>query len=103
MFYLLTHPKDLLAVILVVAFAVSFLYLALTKWKVWEYLQVHADGWWYRLTGRRTEYWNEKFSCVFCCSFWLGVIICLPFLIATGDLSWIIVPPSIVPLVRRLG
>lgn len=100
---LIQHPTQFLAVIVIVALAVSFIYLLFTKWHVWEYLQIHADGWLEKITHRRTEFLNEAFSCIFCMGWWLSVIICVILLCITGDASYIIVPFCTVPIIRRMG
>ena len=103
MFELLKNPVFFVATILGVAYFVSFIYLWFSKLRVWEYLQIHADGWLEKITHKRTEYLNEKFSCIFCLSFWMSMVICIVFAIINLDLSYLLIPPCTVPIVRRLG
>lgn len=83
-----------IAAVFVVAFVVTFLYVLLSKWNVWEYLQVHADGWlervWPSLAHR--GFLNRLFSCVFCVSWWISVIICILAAVLSGYWLFLLVP-----------
>lgn len=53
--------------IILVAFAVLFLRTLAMKWGILEYLQVNAPN----------EFFHKLFTCDFCQSFWLGMVICV--------------------------
>ncbi len=98
---LITNPISFVAVTVAVALAVSFIYLLLTKYRIWEYLQVHADGWLEKLTKRRSFFLNEYFSCVFWLSFTLAMIICVILWCATKDATYVLIPFCSTPLSRK--
>lgn len=66
---------DLVAYIIIVALSGAFVLALLNKWRVLEWLQVHAPG----------EFLHQLFSCHFCSSWWVCLIISLP-------LWWVIGP-----------
>jgi len=53
--------------IILVALAVIFLRTLAMKWGILEYLQVNAPN----------EFFHKLFTCDFCQSFWLGMVICV--------------------------
>lgn len=53
--------------IILVALAVLFLRTLAMKWGILEYLQVNAPN----------EFFHKLFTCDFCQSFWLGMVICV--------------------------
>lgn len=53
--------------IILVALAVNFLRTLAMKWGILEYLQVNAPN----------EFFHKLFTCDFCQSFWLGMVICV--------------------------
>ncbi len=93
-----------LMITVVVALVVTFLYTLLNKWKVWEYLQVHADGWleevWPRMAQK--EILNQLFSCAFCTTWWMSVIICFFAAIFSGYWLFLLVPFCSTPISRYL-
>lgn len=62
----------------VIALAAAFLLSLSVKWKWLEWLQVHALN----------AFLHELFSCKFCCSWWMCVIISIILCVATGQ--WIL-------------
>jgi len=96
--------KFLMAVI-IVALVVTFIYTLLNKWKVWEYLQVHADGWLEKICPHlvwRYYPMNKLFSCVFCTTWWMSVIICIFAAIFSGYWLFLLVPFCSTPISRYL-
>ncbi len=76
----------------VVALAAAFLLSLATKWKWIEWLQVHAPN----------DFLYELFSCKFCCSWWVSVIISLTLSIATGEWLLMAVPVCSTVIAREL-
>ena len=93
---------DFFVITILTALLTAFIYLWFTKIKVWEYLQIHADGWLERVTHKRSERLNEFFSCIFCCGMLISAIIAIVLAIV---LRWwyIFVPVFALPLIRRWG
>lgn len=83
---------EFLCCTIVISLAVAFLLTLAKKWGWLEWLQVHAPS----------ELLNRLFSCPFCCSWWLSIIICLILLAATGRWEFIIVPVCSTPISSRL-
>ena len=69
--------SSFLGTVVIVALAVAFFYTLMSKWGVWEYLQVHADAWASKITHKDSDLFNQLFSCVFCTTWWTSVIVCL--------------------------
>lgn len=67
----------------VVALAAAFLLALVVKWKWLEWLQVHAPN----------DFLHQLFTCKFCCSWWVCVIISLTLCVATGH--WILMAAPI--------
>ena len=55
----------------------AFVLSLMQKWKVLEWLQVHAN-----------EFFYKMFTCRFCMSFWVAMIICIFVAVITG--KWIV-------------
>lgn len=90
-----------MAVFVVSAFC-SYVYLWLRKRMLWEYLQIHADKWAESITGKRTEHWNEYFSCVLCVGFLLAFAVSIVAFIVSGFCWWWLAVPFCCPaLIRR--
>ena len=68
---------EFLELVIIVALVVTFFYILMNKWGVWEYLQVHADAWVSKIIHRDLDFFNRLFSCVFCTTWWTSVILCL--------------------------
>lgn len=81
----------------------SFVYQLLGKWRVWEYLQVHADYWLFKVFKKETDLMNRAFSCVFCLTWWLSVIFSLILLVIEGDWLYAIVPLFSSPIAKKLS
>lgn len=69
---------DFICWIAVVALAAAFFLSLAAKWGWIEWLQVHAPN----------DFLHKLFSCKFCCSFWVGLVISLTLCIATGQ--WVL-------------
>lgn len=93
---------NFLAAVFIVSLVVTFLYILLSKWGVWEYLQVHADDWVSTITHKESDLLNRLFSCTFCTTWWTSVILCLFLLIFTGEWSFLLVPFCSTPISRHL-
>lgn len=74
----------------VIALSAAFLLALATKWGWIEWLQVHAP----------TEWLNKLFSCKFCCSFHVSMIISLTLCVATG-LWWLLAVPICSTVIAR--
>lgn len=59
--------REFVIYIILVALAVLFLRTLAMKWGILEYLQVNAPN----------EFFHKLFTCDFCQSFWLGMVICV--------------------------
>ena len=90
--------------VFVVALVVTFLYSLLNKWSVWEYLQVNADSLLERIFPRLTKrgFFNQLFSCIFCTTWWMSVIICIFAAIFSGYWLFLLVPFCSTPVSKHL-
>ena len=59
----------------VIALMAAFLLGLSQKWGWIEWLQVHAPN----------DFLHELFSCKFCCSWWVSVLISLTLCVASGE------------------
>lgn len=93
-----------LTTIVIVALVVAFFYILLNKWRVWEYLQIHADGWLEKIWPRmaQKEILNQLFSCAFCTIWWMSVIICFFTAVFSGCWFFLLVPFCSTPISRFL-
>ena len=66
----------------VVSTAAAFVLSLMRKWGVLEWLQVHAP----------CEFLNKMFSCSFCMSFHVGMILAIAAAVATGN-AWLLAVP----------
>jgi len=97
------RPIEFLAVVIIVATLVAFFYILLSKWGVWEYLQVHADGWVSKIFPRYNgEILNQLFSCSFCTTWWVTFIPCLILALILKDASVLLIPLCSTPISRFL-
>lgn len=94
--------SSFLGTVVVVALAVAFFYTLMSKWGVWEYLQVHADAWASKITHKDSDLFNQLFSCVFCTTWWTSVIVCLVLAICIGNWAILLVPFCSTPISRYL-
>lgn len=76
----------------VIALTAAFLLALATKWGWIEWLQVHAP----------TEWLNKLFSCKFCCSWWVSVLISLILWMAAGQTLLLAVPVCSTIITREL-
>ena len=89
--------------VLGVACLSSFIFQLLNKWKVWEYLQVHADYWVLKALKKDTDFFNRAFSCVFCLTWWLSVIFSLILLVIEGEWVYGLIPLLSTPVAKKLS
>ena len=75
-----------------VALAVAFLLNIAVKWKILEWLQVHAPN----------DFFGKLFNCKFCCSWWVSVLISLTLCVATGQMEFLAVPFCSTVIIREL-
>lgn len=94
--------SNFLAEVLIVALFVAFIYILLNKWGIWEYLQVHADDWFSKVTHKETDFFNRLFSCTFCTTWWTSVVLCFVVFIFTGSWELLLVPFCSTPVSRYL-
>lgn len=71
----------------VVALLAAFVLTLADKWRVdgmsiRGWLQVHAPN----------DFFNQLFSCNFCCCWWLSVVICITLLVVIGHWQILAVP-----------
>lgn len=76
----------------VVALLAAFALSLASKWGWLEWLQVNAPN----------EFFNKLFNCKFCCSWWMGVVISLTLLLATGQWMLLAVPLCSTIITREL-
>lgn len=74
----------------VVACSAAFVLSLAVKWKLLEWLQVHAPN----------DFVHELFSCRFCCSWWVSVIISLILCMVSG-IWWILAVPVCSTVIAR--
>lgn len=74
----------------VVALSAAFLLGLASKWGWIEWLQVHAPN----------EFLYKLFSCKFCCSWWVSVIISLTLCVTTGN-WWLLLTPVCSTVIAR--
>lgn len=76
----------------VVALATAFSLGLANKWGIIEWLQVHSPN----------DFLNKLFSCHFCCSWWVSVVISLLLCIITGNWILMLVPFCSTPIAKSL-
>ena len=76
----------------VVSLMAAFLLGLAVKWKILEWLQVHAPN----------DFFGKLFNCKFCCSWWVSVLISLTLCVATGRLEFLAVPFCSTVITREL-
>lgn len=82
---------DFLLLVIVVSLISAFAITLLRKWGFVEWGQVHGN-----------DFFAKMFSCDFCLSWWVGVIVSLFAFILTADALCIVVPFCSTPLTRKL-
>ncbi len=75
--------------ILIIAAMAAFGILLAKKWRITEWLQMHAPEPIARLAG-----------CDFCMSWWAGLTLSAIFAAVTGDAIWIVAPLITTPITR---
>lgn len=73
---------EFLAYVVGVSLIVSFLRTLAAKWGILDYLQLNAPN----------EFFHKLFTCEFCQSFHLGMIVSIIFAICTGEVILLLVP-----------
>ena len=68
--------------IAVLSLAVAFIWTVLAKWKVWEWLQVHAPN----------DFLYRLFQCKFCCSWWMSVAGAVVISLVLGNWLYLLLP-----------
>ena len=94
--------SEFLELVIIVALVVTFFYILMNKWGVWEYLHGHADAWVSKIIHRDLDFFNRLFSCVFCTTWWTSVILCLILAICTNYWVVLLVPFCSTPISRYL-
>ena len=80
-----------LAIIIMVALAAAFVVLLVKKWGIAEYMQVHGNGFTFKL-----------FSCDLCMSFWASLLV-MSLAVFFVDEPWMLtVPLFSTPLTRMM-
>lgn len=83
---------EFICYVAVVALASAFFLGLAVKWRILEWLQVHAPN----------EFFGRMFNCKFCCSFWVGVVISLTLCVVTGQWTLLAVPICSTVITREL-
>ena len=78
--------------VLAVSLSAAFVLGLAVKWKILEWLQVHAPN----------EFFGKLFNCKFCCSWWVSVLISLTLCVTTGQAFLLLVPFCSTVIVREL-
>lgn len=78
--------------VLAVSLSAAFVLGLAVKWKILEWLQVHAPN----------DFFGKLFNCKFCCSWWVSVLISLTLCVATGQAFLLLVPFCSTVIVREL-
>lgn len=73
---------EYLSFVVLVSLFVKFLRTLGEKWGIIEYLQVHAPN----------EFFHKLFTCEFCQSFWLGMILCIGVVLFGAPIEYLFVP-----------
>lgn len=81
---------EYVSIVIIIALLACWVILFAGKLGVIEWVQVHTR---YKLIA-------ELFSCQFCLSWWVCVIISICFAIATGDIAMLLCPFCSTPLTR---
>ena len=81
---------DFLCWMMFVALLAAFLLSLAVKWRVLEWMQVHAP----------CDLINEMLNCKFCTSFWMGVVISLILCVVIGN-WWLIAIPICSTIITR--
>lgn len=76
----------------VVSLAASFFLGLMSKWKVLEWLQIHAPN----------DFLLELFSCRFCLAFWTSLILCMVLALASGEWLFLFIPMCSTVITREL-
>lgn len=76
-------------IVFLVACAVMFIRTLAMKWGILEWLQVNAP----------CEFFHKLFTCEFCQSFWLGMIICVVLAIWWRE-AWLLFVPIFSSVLR---
>ena len=81
--------EELIHKIIIIALLGAFILSPLFKWGVVEYVQVHGN-----------KFFSKMFSCYFCLSWWVSVVLCVVALALTGNTQYIYIPVLSTPLTR---
>lgn len=73
---------DFVCWIVFVSLIVSFLRTLAIKWGILDWLQLNAPN----------DFLHKLFSCEFCQSFWLGMLVCFIISIVTADWGAMFIP-----------
>ena len=81
----------LIAYSVFVALVAAFVVALLKKWGVAEYMQVHGD-----------RFTSQLFSCDFCMSWWVSVVIAAGAVLLFNDLAFLLAPVLATPIARYI-
>lgn len=87
-----TGIVDFVAWVAVVALSVSFIMGLMVKWRILEWLQVHAPN----------DFILELVSCKFCLSFWLSLLVSVGLAIVFGGWIFLLIPLCSTIIAREL-
>lgn len=80
------------AYIIAVALAAAFVLSLLAKWKIIEWMQIHAPN----------DFIHKLLMCKFCCSWWISVLISVPLAMATGEYELLSLPVFTTVITKEL-
>ena len=83
---------DFVCWVAVVALSAAFLLALAVKWKILEWLQVHAPN----------DFLYKLFSCKFCCSWWVSCLISLTLCVVAGRWQFLLIPFCSTLITREL-
>ena len=84
MFWLLVFSVE-------VALMAAFVVVLLKKWGIAEWMQVHGN-----------EFVSQLFSCDFCMSWWVSVVIAAAGVLLFNDLAFLLAPVLATPIARYI-
>lgn len=76
---------------IIVSLVASFVLCLMRKWEIIEYVQIHGN-----------LFFHKMFSCDFCLSWWVSVLLAIVIFLATGNVRYLLIPFCSTTLTRIL-
>lgn len=83
--------KEFIFYVIAISLLAAFLLTLLRKWGVIEWVQVHGN-----------DFFSKMFSCDFCLSWWMGVVLSVAGALIVNDPAVLLIPFFSTALTRRL-